>query len=251
MERVTVIMSALNDSSTVADAVESIRGQSYKEWRLIAVDDGSTDATGRILDEFATQDERIEVIHHAANAGLGSSLNEALSLARGELIARMDGDDISHPERFSRQVSFLAANPEIHVVGTAAELMDSGGQSVGVFTPECEHDSIVGSMFRKTPFVHPSVMARREFFSMLGGYDERLKRGQDFDLWVRGGRHFRYANLPEALIRYRIRRRPSLLTILYASYVTLRAARREGKLLTHGWLALRCLMVGLWARTIR
>jgi len=162
----------------------------------------------------------------------------------------MDADDTSLPQRLEKQAAFFARHPEIDVLGTAKEAIDSAGRLVGYgYRPE-RHEEMVTRMYRINPFINPSVMMRGRFLKSLGGYDEgeRARCVEDSDLWLRGYRRFRYHNLQEPLIRYRVRRRPSMQAIVNSAYVKLRAAYREGVLLSKGWYALRSVAAGLLIR---
>lgn len=224
---VTVLMAVHNGAGTVSAAVQSILAQTYSNWELLIVDDGSSDDTPLILQSFAEQDERIHVISNSTNRGLPSSLNIGWKRSRSKLIARMDADDFSFPERLQRQVQFMNAHPEVAVLGTGAELIDEEGKSLGRATRPEQHEQLVAEILSNTPFIHPSVMVRREFYQTLGGYDERFRQGQDRDLWIRGRHQFRFHNLAEPLIRYRVRHRIRMGTILWGSYLLYHAVRRE------------------------
>lgn len=241
-------MAAFNDGRSIRESVRSIHAQTHADWELIIVDDASTDDTPRILAEAAAGDRRITIIRNDRNRGLAESLNRAFAAANGTLIARMDSDDVSLPERLARQVAFLEAHPEIDVVGTGAYLIDEEGRELGVHSRPCEHDALAAQLLKCTPFIHPSVMMRRRFLEALGGYDARLRRAQDLDLWWRGKSAFRYANLPEPLLRYHVRRRPTMRSALYASYVILRCLWRERKLASRGWYAARPLVAAVLSR---
>jgi glycosyltransferase involved in cell wall biosynthesis len=230
-------MAVYNGANTVGATVKSIQAQSYRAWTMIGVDDASTDGTDELLERFARDDTRISVIRNKSNRGLAASLNEGVRRTSSDLIARIDADDVCLPNRFAEQVRFLEEHPEISVLGTGAELLDEHGRSIGeVFRPE-HHEALVERIYRENPFIHPSVMVRRSFYEALGGYDERLRRSQDYDLWLRGYKQFRYHNLHSALIRYRVHRSLSLMSIVFGTFVLSRAASRERLLLTHGWYA--------------
>jgi glycosyltransferase involved in cell wall biosynthesis len=249
---VTVILAVRDGAASIGAAIESIVAQTYFDWDMILVDDGSTDGTGALLDAWAACDSRLSVIHNDRNLGLAPSLNRAWRVARGELIARMDADDVSLPERLQTQVEFLRAHPEIDVVGSGAYLLDDDGQPRGISLRAAEHEQLIANMYREVPFIHPSVMMRRRFLEALDGYDPRLRRGQDYDLWSRGHRRFRYANLSLPLIKYRVRGRPTFRAIFYATWVVARAVLRDGRVLTHAWWPLRWFLgmtaakLGLW-----
>jgi glycosyltransferase involved in cell wall biosynthesis len=242
---VTVLMAVYNGAHSVHAALSSILAQTYQDWDLIIVDDGSTDGTPGILESLAATDVRIRVLRNTANRGLAASLNVAWSQARGDLFARMDADDVSLPDRFHRQVEFMSAHPEIDVLGTGIELVSSEGRLLGFRSRPESHKELQKRMYRENPFAHPSVMMRRRFLEALGGYDGRLKWAEDSDLWLRGYRQFRYHNLPEPLIRYRVRDKIALWTSAYSAFVLLRASLRERLPLTGGFHALRHLIAGL------
>jgi hypothetical protein len=162
----------------------------------------------------------------------------------------MDADDISLPNRFEKQVAFLADHTEVDVLGTAQESVDATGKVLGYgYRPEL-HEELANKMYRINPMIHPSVMMRRSFLEALRGYDEseRLLRAEDADLWLRGYRRFRFHNLQEPLLRYRISLKPSMQTITGIAYAQLRAAYREGLLLSKGWYVLRAIAAGLLIR---
>lgn len=235
----SVVMAVYNSQSTVEAAIESIRQQTYSKFTFVIIDDGSTDATSELLKTAAFLDTRIELIRNKTNKGLAASLNIGWRLGGGDIIARMDADDISMPCRFAKQIDFLATHPEIDVLGTAKVAVDSAGRLLGYgYRPEW-HEEIVTRMYRINPFIHPSVMMRRRFLEALGGYDERLRRAEDRDLWLRGYKRFRYHNLQQPLVRYRVRSKPAPLAVALSAFVQLRAAYREKLLLSKGWYAIR------------
>jgi glycosyltransferase involved in cell wall biosynthesis len=186
---VTVVLPVFNAASTVARAVESIARQTFADWELLAIDDGSTDGTPAVLAELARGEPRLRVLTRSHD-GLLQALNTALAGARGEFIARMDADDEAHPERFAEQVGFLRQHPEVGVVGSLVKFggdpARAGGYALhvdwmnGVVTPE----AIALNRFIESPFAHPSVMFRRELVQGLGGYREG-DFPEDYELWLR------------------------------------------------------------------
>jgi glycosyltransferase involved in cell wall biosynthesis len=241
-------MAVFNGGPELIEAIASIRDQTHRDWEMIIVNDGSTDDSGSVVDELAARDRRIVPIHLEANIGQPAALNIGWRAARTDLIARMDSDDVSEPSRLERQLEYMRGHPDVAVLGTAAVLMDGDGTDIRKAIRPEDHESLAASIYRQVPFFHPSVMIRREFLEHLGGYDPRLLRAQDLDLWLRGYRRFRYANLREPLIRYRIRHRQSLQTILEGTLVLARAARRERAVLSCGWYAPRYFLATLLAK---
>jgi glycosyltransferase involved in cell wall biosynthesis len=254
---VTVLMGVYNEAGRVGRAIESVCAQTCDDWDLLAIDDASTDDTPRVLDQWRRRDERVHVLRNDSNLGLAATLNRGWRQARGELIARLDADDISLPDRLERQVRFLSENPGVAVLGTAAELIDERGTSLGCARRPSDHEELASRIFREVPLIHPSVMLRRSFYEALGGYDERLRRGQDYDLWLRGYKQYRFHNLPEPLIRYRVRRRPSLQSVFWGTSTQIRALKREGAPLVRYWYPARfCTAMllswaGLWNTRLR
>ncbi len=237
-------MGVYNGEPLLDSAIASIVAQTYPSWELVVVDDASSDSSLAVARSWQRRDTRIRVVEHHTNRGLAATLNDAFAVARGELVARMDADDVSLPQRLEKQVEFLDAHPAVAVVGTGAEFVDAQGNALGSGHLFEEHDDISANIYRTTPLIHPSVMMRRTFLEALGGYDVRLRRAEDADLWLRGYRRFRYHNLPEPLIRCRIRDKGGvdIRTILIGTFVLARSAYRERRLILGGGYACRFLM---------
>lgn len=203
-------MSVYNERTYVEKAVQSILGQTYADFEFIIVNDGSTDGSKEALEQYASSDDRIRLVHQE-NRGLPESLNRGLEMARGSYIARMDADDISHPERFEHQVRFLETNPQVGIVGTQIEKIDSQGQVRWKWSPPTHPDAIAWRLFFDTCFCHPTVMARRSLLEELGGYADWAEVGQDYELWTRAVLETRLANLPSRL--YKARRHGDSATV--------------------------------------
>jgi glycosyltransferase involved in cell wall biosynthesis len=187
--RVSVIMTAYNAAATAARAIESIQRQMLADWELVVVDDGSSDDTPALLERLARRDARVRFFPRA-HEGLVAALNAALALSRSSLVARMDADDESHPERLAEQVDFLHRHPDAGLVGSlvtfGGNVAAAGGFALhvdwlnGVVTPE----EIALNRFIESPFAHPSVMFRRELATRHGGYREG-DFPEDYELWLR------------------------------------------------------------------
>jgi glycosyltransferase involved in cell wall biosynthesis len=227
--QVTVLMAVYNGVDTVGPAVESVLAQTLVDFELLIVDDASTDDTPALLDSFRRQDSRVRIVRNAVNRGMAASLNVGIGESTGPLIARLDADDTCLPHRLEKQVAFLAAHPEVAVLGGGAELIDEAGDDLGPDLRPERHEELVRRIYRECPFYHPSVMVRREFYQTYGGYDERMKRSCDYDLWLKGYREYRYQNLPEPIIRYRVRNRPVAKDLYEVSLALMLAGRRELK----------------------
>jgi hypothetical protein len=159
----------------------------------------------------------------------------------------MDADDVSHPDRLQEQVRYLAEHLRCDVLGTGAILLDRGGREIGFDTLPAEHAMLAARMYKQSPFYHPSVMYRRRWIERMGGYDVRLRRAEDQDLWLRGYRSSVYANLQVPLIKYRVRARPTWRTALYGAYVLAANGRRERRLDAVGY-ATRYLAAAAYSR---
>ena len=201
--KISIVMAAYNEEQYIGRALESILAQSFIDWELIVIDDGSTDATADVVRRYAEKDSRINHVCNEANLKLPASLNIGIGLAQSDLIARADADDINLPERLSKQYEYMQAHPEIDVLGTAAYLLDEAGHRLKTYSHPLTHAELKGLPFLKTLFFHPSVMIRRRFFDTAGLYDPHYPIAQDKELWLRGlSVGCCYANLPEPLIEY-------------------------------------------------
>ncbi len=199
---VTVAMSVHNAASTLEPALRSILWQTFSDWELIVVDDGSTDETGLILSQF--NDARIRVVHGAGGQqGLATRLNQCIELARGRYIARMDADDVAYPERLERQVRYLEAHPDIDLLGHGAILFKEDGQALGVYPAASEHEDICRRPWWGFPLAHPTWMGKRLWFTRHR-YRDELTKGQDQDLLLRSYRVSCFAALPDILLGYRM-----------------------------------------------
>jgi glycosyltransferase involved in cell wall biosynthesis len=173
------------------------------------------------------------------NRGSAAARNEAIRAARGRYIAVLDADDTAAEQRLAVQTDFLSANPDIDVLGAVAQFVGEDGKVVATSRPEVEHETIVRNIYRRCPFVHSTVVARRSFFEETGGYNEALRRCQDYDLWLRGHRTSVYHNLETVVGRYKVRSRPLLVSDLYVASVLLRATWRDRRFLRNGHMAFR------------
>lgn len=197
---VTVIMSVYNDEQYVGEAVDSILEQTYQNFELLLIDDGSTDGSKEILGEYATQ-EPVTLVQNDENKGLTASLNRGIDAASGKYIARQDADDRSRPTRLERQVEYLESHPDVGLVGTDAIMIDADGSSVRRrHVPSRPSQS---ELLEQNHFVHGSVMLRRGLLEAVGGYDELFKYAQDYDLWLRLAKRTTLRNIPEPLYGFR------------------------------------------------
>lgn len=199
---VSVVLSVRNGGDDLPKAVATILEQSFLNFEVIAINNGSTDGTRDFLDGI--EDQRVRVFHQA-DAGLAAALNRGISLARGRYVARQDHDDWALPTRIEQQVRFLDAHPEHALVGTRAEIW-IGDHVTGRFHDHPTDDAVLRfELLFNNPFVHSSVMIRKAALDQVGGYttDPARQPPEDYELWSRIARRFRVANLPERLTIYR------------------------------------------------
>jgi glycosyltransferase involved in cell wall biosynthesis len=221
---VSIIMPTYNAGNYLREAIESIFSQTYQNFELIVINDGSTDNTQSILSSY--NDSRLRIINQERR-GLTKSLNRGIEMSRGEYIARQDADDVSLPRRIEVQVKFLNANPEIALVGTFIRCMDSEGRNLKTFIIGEEPGKSlldlskelggVVALIGKTPedvqrllrrgrncIMHGTVMFRREILRTVGMYEERFPVAQDYEFWLRVSNHFKLTNIGEVLYKIRL-----------------------------------------------
>ena len=204
--RVSVLMPVYNAEAYLADAVQSVLGQTFADFEFIIVDDGSTDSSLEILRKYEGRDDRIRLISRA-NTGYLVALNEMIDLARGGLLARMDSDDVCLPTRFERQVDYLDRHLDCVAVGSKVRLIDPDGDPLAVWNHEIEHEVIDRFHLegeRGAVICHPSVMMRAKAVESVGGYREAYYTAEDLDLFLRLAEIGRLANLDEPLLQYRM-----------------------------------------------
>lgn len=201
--KVSVIMGVYNCASTLKEAIQSIQRQTYLNWELILCDDGSNDDTYKIAEEMAETDCRILLIRNRENLGLNRTLNRCLEHAKGQYIARMDGDDDCFPDRFAKQVAFLETHPEFAIVSTQMILFDENGDWGCTHAKDFPQPKDVAC---SSPICHAPVMMRRDCIEAVGGYteDPHSYRVEDVDLWIRlYAAGYRCYNIQEPLYRMR------------------------------------------------
>jgi len=196
-------MSVYNNGEYLHEAIESILTQTFRDLEFIIINDGSTDASRAVITSY--HDPRIRLIDNPTNMGLTKSLNRGLSLARGEYVARIDGDDTNYPERLEKQVRFLDMHPEVAMVGAQQWTTNQHGKRIFVQRKPTMWLSIRWSLMFDNPFSHITVMYRRTIiWEQCGGYDERFARSQDFELWSRIARDYQLQNLPDVVAERRL-----------------------------------------------
>lgn len=202
---VSVVMATFNEApDMVCKSIESILNQTYTKLEFFILDDSTNEATRQKIDSYSS-DSRVKVIRNEKRMGFVPALNKGLSLATGKYIARMDGDDISLPDRFEKQITYLEENNEVFVLGGQMNIINEND----VITSERKYPvgrkKILRYELFRCPIAHPTAMFRYELIEKGFRYDETLKRAEDLNLWLsiqKAG--FRIENLPDKLLNYRV-----------------------------------------------
>jgi glycosyltransferase involved in cell wall biosynthesis len=218
-------MAMRNAERTLPAALASLAAQTYRNWELILLDDGSSDASVEIARAFT--DARVALHVDGARRGLAARLNQAIDLARGRYLARMDADDVCYPERFERQVAFLEAHAEVDLLGTGAMVFAGDGAPLGLFPVRARHEEICVRPWAGFHLAHPTWMGRVEWFRRYR-YDSTVTKAQDQDLLLRAWDSSRYAALAEPLLGYR-QESLALGKILTGRYFFSRAIVRKAR----------------------
>lgn len=198
--RISVVLPAYNAEEFIAEAIESILNQTFTDFELIILNDGSTDRTPEIIQKYAKMDKRIVFVNNPENRGLIAVLNQGLDMARGEFVARMDADDISLPTRFEKQVAYMDSHPDVGVLGTVIQgfgMLDWPGIQIPVVT--------VFDMLKQNYMAHPSIMIRKSILDKHNlRYNPEYKHCEDLELWSRMIFLTKFHNVMEKLLMYRV-----------------------------------------------
>lgn len=237
---VSILLPVRNEQRYLPAALDSLFRQTLTSWELVAVDDGSADGTPEILAEAARRDPRVRVLRTGAR-GLVAALNFGLEACRSSLVARMDGDDVCHFRRLELQEAFLSENPAIGLVACGFRHFPRTGLGKGMLAYEQwqnsldSHDQILRDLFVESPFVHPSVMFRRDAVLSLGGYRAN-GWAEDYDLWLRlAAAGIRFSRLSQTLFYWR--ERPERATRTLPEYSATAFRKCKSHHLTRGFLA--------------
>lgn len=201
---VSVVMPVYNAQEYLNEAVESVLAQTFNDFEFIIINDGSTDQSESILQEFQKRDKRIQVVSRS-NTGIVVALNEGIGYASGRYIARVDADDIALPELFAKQVAFLEKTPDYVAVGTCVLMIDPDGWPVMPANLKMSHEEIdEAHMAGHGAFPHSGSMFRRDLVQSIGGYRQETQYAEDIDLWLRLAEVGKLANISEVLLKYRL-----------------------------------------------
>jgi cellulose synthase/poly-beta-1,6-N-acetylglucosamine synthase-like glycosyltransferase len=199
---VSVVMVICNVDRFLRESIESILGQTFRDFEFIIVDFGSTDNSRTIASSYAEKDRRVQV-HEIPNCGLAEARNAGAFLAQGRYIAVMDADDISLPNRLQSEVDFMEKHSEVSILGGATQWIDEAGNSLGIHRFSNHDHELNSPSTLAFPFCHPTVLIRKQAFMQVGGYRTGFTFGEDYDLWLRLAEHFRGANLEQVVLKYR------------------------------------------------
>lgn len=192
---ISVVMPVYNTEAYVGEAIESVLNQTFTDFELIIVDDGSTDRSLEIINSFAKKDSRIRIFVNESNLGVSKAITRGFKLARGKYIARMDADDICLPHRFEKQIGFMQENPGVGLLGTWGKVIDVDGNFVANWKMPTQTEFIKWVLLWESPLIHPSVLASRNY--LLEGLPFQFNHGQDYELWDRMAQFVNIENLPE------------------------------------------------------
>jgi glycosyltransferase involved in cell wall biosynthesis len=217
MPIVSIYMAMYNNEKYLAETLDSILAQTFKDFELIITDDGSSDNSLVIAKDYAKRDNRIRVLSFP-HRGQTATRNEAVKYAdpNSKYLMNHDSDDISFPVKIERLVKYLEEHPEIAAVGCFAECFDDEGNLKGQYRGECKPEKIRETFGKANPMIHSATLFRREVFNKIGGYNNKFQLCEDYDFFARAlMKGFNLANIPDVL--HRVRLHPKSLTSVYAS----------------------------------
>lgn len=199
--KISVVMSVFNDEKFIVESIKSILNQTFKDFEFIIINDCSTDKTLEIIKFYQAKDDRIVLINNKKNLGLTKNLNEWLKIAKGKYIARMDGDDISFPNRLEIEYKYLEKNREIFLVGGGAKIIDENWNYKNDYNPICNISKILKRLEKSNCIYHPSIMFKNEGYF----YRDKFSYSQDYDFYLLLLTEWKkIINIPNKLIKYRI-----------------------------------------------
>ena len=206
--KVSVVIPVHNGERYLAEAIESILSQTFRDFELLIVDDGSTDGSRAVMERYARQDARIRILCQA-NRGVSAAGNRGLAEARGEWVARLDADDLFLPEKLERQLAFVRRYPDVRIAGTLGHFINGAGRFIGLVSTDgpFTRAQFEAMTARGEPvfFVHSSTLMHRETVLAVGGYREQFVQAEDVDLWLRmAERGHLLLKMPEPLLLYRL-----------------------------------------------
>jgi len=199
----SVLLPVYNGEKFLSESIESILNQTFKNFELLIVDDGSTDKSWEIVKSYEKLDKRITAIRNKKNLRISAALNKGLRIAKGKYIIRMDADDWSYPNRFEKQYRFMEEHSEIGVSGGAIEVCNDEFKIINRRDYPLSDNKVRKIIFRYSPFAHPATIWRKEAMKRAGGYNLNIPLSQDYDLYFRMGKISKFGNLRDVLLKLR------------------------------------------------
>lgn len=199
---VSVLLPVRNGEPYLTASLQSLLAQTWRDFEVLVLDDGSSDCSVAVAQGFG--DPRIRVVADGRALGLAARLNQGVSLARGEFVARMDADDVCLPTRLEKQLAFLQAHPEVDLVGCRAAVFRSSGEILGLLPFAASHEALCAKPWHTIPLPHPTWMGRAGWFRGHPYRTPEVVRAEDQELLLRASTDSRYACLPEVLLGYRL-----------------------------------------------
>lgn len=217
-----------NSENYLEDAIKSVTKQTYSNWELTLIDDGSSDFSLDIARRYEAQDDRISVVSDGENLGLPKRLNQLSKLSKGYYYARMDADDIMHHNRLKKQIEYLESNPEIDLLGSGLIAIDNQNNITGIRKGSFLNNVTLQMVIKMTWCVHPTITGKLEWFKN-NPYDESLRRAQDYELWIRTVDKSNFVRLKNPYLFYREASTPSLKKYIESTQYSLRTFRKNSK----------------------
>jgi glycosyltransferase involved in cell wall biosynthesis len=205
---ISILLPTYNGSHRIKEAIKSVTDQTYKNWELLVLDDGSTDNTEEIVREFSLKDERVKYIKNDVNLGIQKTLNKGIHESKGECIARIDDDDVwIDKEKLAKQISFLDDHKDYVLIGTGLIAVNEKGEDIFKHIHPQEDKDIRNAILNKNLFTHSSVLFKKDSALEVGGYNEskEARHIEDYELWLKLGTIGKFANLPSCSVKLVLR----------------------------------------------
>ncbi len=202
MPKISVLMPFYNNEKYLDESIQSILNQTYSDFEFIIMDDGSTDNGVKVVNKYS-KDKRIRFVRNKKNIGIVANLNKGIGMSKGEYLARMDGDDVSLPERFEKQVRYLDKHKTVGIVGTQGIIINEQSRKTGDFVRPMSDLKIRAKLMDGNAFIHGSVMIRKSSLLKTSLYNQKFVRAEDYGLWLEYIKITKTANLPDVLYKWR------------------------------------------------
>jgi len=203
--KISINIVTYNRAEYIAEAIESILIQSFSDWELIIIDDNSSDNTKSIIDEYIAKDKRVKSFKNDHNLGISKSRNIALKQSQGKYIAVLDSDDFwCDKDKLKKQYEYLEKNTDYVLAGGSFTKIDKSGKEILKIVNFSTNKDIRNRFLFKNPIAHSTVMYKRDLAILLGGYNESLDVGEDYDLWLKMGQKGKLFNFTDNFVKYRV-----------------------------------------------